>query len=195
MRKFSTALALGCLLAFPASALAGHGHHQVPPGNSGIDQYTESIPGAGGNHPTSGGGGGGNHSGGGGNAPTVSSSVTQALNSQGAAGQGAANLATGTAPKVRGEATGSGNAGAGGSGGSKGAGHGSANGADEGTGASSAGSGGHGSGADAVAAELTGSGTGNGMGIFLPIILASTLVGALVLVALRLRRGPQQTGS
>jgi hypothetical protein len=33
------------------------------------------------------------------------------------------------------------------------------------------------------------------MGIFLPIILGAALIGALGLVALRLLRGPQQTGS
>ena len=55
-------------------------------------------------------------------------------------------------------------------------------------------SGGSGSGVDAIAAELTGSGVDNGMGIFLPIILGAALIGALGLVALRLRRGPQQTG-
>jgi len=48
---------------------------------------------------------------------------------------------------------------------------------------------------DAIAAELTGSGVDNGMGIFLPIILGAALIGALGLVALRLLRGPQQTGS
>ena len=54
---------------------------------------------------------------------------------------------------------------------------------------------GSGSGVDAIAAELTGSGVDNGMGILLPIILGVALIGALGLVALRLRRGPQQTGS
>src|SRR4029079_6737880 len=65
VKKLVTTLAIGSLLVFPATALAGNGgHHSVPPGNSGLDQYTENIPGAGGNHPT--GGGGSHHPGGGG---------------------------------------------------------------------------------------------------------------------------------
>lgn len=41
-------------LALPASAAAGQG--KVPPGVSGAEQYTESLPGPGGNQPTGGGG-------------------------------------------------------------------------------------------------------------------------------------------
>jgi hypothetical protein len=191
-----TTLAIGSLLVLPATALAGNGgHHRVPPGNSGIDQYTESIPGAGGNHPTGGHHGGGG--GGGGNGSSVSPGVTSTLNSQGPAGQGAANLATATAPDVGGAGHGgNAQAGQGGKGGgpanAKGGSGTTAGGATSG---GSAASGGSGSGVDAIAAELTGAGVDNGMGIFLPIILGAALVGALALVALRLRRGPQQTGS
>ena len=212
MTKLVTTLAIGSLLAFPATALAGHGgHHSVPPGNSGLDQYTENIPGAGGNHPT---GGGGSHhqgGGGGGNGSAVSPGVTNTLNSQGAAGQGAASLATATAPDVGGPAQHGGNAQAtqgGNTQGGKGGGSANATGnananAKGGNGATAGGaahsgnaaSGNSGSGVDAIAAELTGSGVDNGMGIFLPIILGVALVGALALVALRLRRGPQQTES
>jgi hypothetical protein len=203
--KLVTTLAIGALLALPATALAGHGgHHNVPPGNSGLDQYTENIPGAGGNHPT---GGGGSHhqgGGGGGNGSSVSPGVTSTLDSQGPAGQGAASLATATAPDVGGPAQHGGAAQAaqggksGGSasatGNSKGGNGASAGGAAHGGNAAS-GDSGSGSGVDAIAAELTGAGVDNGMGIFLPIILGVALVGALALVAFRLRRGPQQTGS
>ena len=41
------------LVAGPGSALAAN---PIPPGNSGADQYTEGVPGAGGNEPSSGGG-------------------------------------------------------------------------------------------------------------------------------------------
>jgi hypothetical protein len=208
--KLATTLAIGSLLAFPATALAGHGgHHNVPPGNSGLDQYTENIPGAGGNHPT--GGGGGSHhqgGGGGGNGSSVSPGVTSTLNSQGPAGQGAASLATATAPDVGGPAHHGGTAQApqGGKGGGSANATGNANthakGANAGTsggaahsGNAASGNSGSGSGVDAIAAELTGAGVDNGMGVFLPIILGVALVGALALVALRLRRGPQQTGS
>src|SRR5213595_12918 len=101
VKKLVTTLAIGSLLVFPATALAGNGgHHSVPPGNSGLDQYTENIPGAGGNHPT---GGGGSHhpgGGGGGSGSSVSPGVTRTLDSQGPAGQGAASLAAATAPDV-----------------------------------------------------------------------------------------------
>jgi hypothetical protein len=200
--KLVTTLAIGSLLAFPATALAGHGgHNNVPPGNSGLDQYTENIPGAGGNHPTGGGGSHHHGGGGGGNGSSVSPGVTSTLDSQGSAGQGAASLATATAPDVGGPARHGDTAQAGKSGGSANA-TGNAN-AKGGNGATTGGaahagnaaSGGSGSGVDAIAAELTGAGVDNGMGIFLPIILGLALVGALALVALRLRRGPQQTGS
>jgi hypothetical protein len=193
VKKLVTTLAIGSLLVLPATALAGNGgHHSVPPGNSGLDQYTENIPGAGGNHPT---GGGGSHhpgGGGGGSGSSVSPGVTHTLDSQGPAGQGAASLAAATAPDVGGNAP----AGHGGkSGGSANAKGGSGTTAGGAASRGNAASGGSGSGVDAIAAELTGSGVDNGMGIFLPIILGAALIGALGLVALRLRRGPQQTGS
>ena len=105
VKKLVTTLAIGSLLVLPATALAGNGgHHSVPPGNSGLDQYTENIPGAGGNHPT---GGGGSHhpgGGGGGSGSSVTPGVTHTLDSQGPAGQGAASLAAATAPDVGGNA-------------------------------------------------------------------------------------------
>jgi hypothetical protein len=193
VKKLVTTLAIGSLLVLPATALAGNGgHHSVPPGNSGLDQYTENIPGAGGNHPT---GGGGSHhpgGGGGGSGSSVSPGVTHTLDSQGPAGQGAANLAAATAPDVGGNAPAGHGGKSGGSANAKGGSGTTASGAASG---GNAASGGSGSGVDAIAAELTGSGVDNGMGIFLPIILGAALIGALGLVALRLRRGPQQTGS
>lgn len=186
MRKISAMIAMGVVLAFATSASAGHrSHHYVPPGNSGIDQYTESIPGAGGNHPTSGG-----HGGGGGNPSAVSPSVIRMLNSQGPAGRGAARLATATAPNLRGtgaDSTGGAgrNATAGNGGGSR-----AASGGND-----ASGSAGSGSGAKAIGAELTGSGADTGMGIWLPIILGSTLAAALALTVLRWRRESRRTGT
>jgi hypothetical protein len=199
VKKLVTTLAIGSLLVLPATALAGNGgHHSVPPGNSGLDQYTENIPGAGGNHPT---GGGGSHhpgGGGGGSGSSVTPGVTHTLDSQGPAGQGAASLAAATAPDVGGNAPAGHGGKSGGSANAKGGSGTTASGAASGGNAPSGGnaaSGGSGSGVDAIAAELTGSGVDNGMGIFLPIILGAALIGALGLVVLRLRRGPQQTGS
>ena len=54
-------LVAGILLALAAPAAAGA--QAVPPGNSGVDQYQESIPGAGGNRPTGPSAGAGNASG------------------------------------------------------------------------------------------------------------------------------------
>jgi hypothetical protein len=193
VKKLVTTLAIGSLLVLPATALAGNGgHHSVPPGNSGLDQYTENIPGAGGNHPT---GGGGSHhpgGGGGGSGSSVTPGVTHTLDSQGPAGQGAASLAAATAPDVGGNAPAGHPGKSGGSANAKGGSGTTASGAASG---GNAAPGGSGSGVDAIAAELTGSGVDNGMGIFLPIILGAALIGALGLVALRLRRGPPQTGS
>jgi hypothetical protein len=193
VKKLVTTLAIGSLLVLPATALAGNGgHHSVPPGNSGLDQYTENIPGAGGNHPT---GGGGSHhpgGGGGGSGSSVTPGVAHTLDSQGPAGQGAASLAAATAPDVGGNAPAGHGGKSGGSANAKGGSGTTASGAASG---GNAAPGGSGSGVDAIAAELTGSGVDNGMGIFLPIILGAALIGALGLVALRLRRGPPQTGS
>jgi hypothetical protein len=195
MRKISAMIAMGVVLAFATSASAGHRtHNQVPPGNSGIDQYTESIPGAGGNHPTSGGHGGGNVGGGGGNPSAVSPSVIRTLSSQGPAGRGAARLATATAPNLRGTGADSiraaGRNASTGNGGGNG---GSERGTSRGNGAGD--SAGSGSAAKAIGAELTGSGADTGMGIWLPIILGSTLAAALALTVLRWRRESRRAGT
>src|SRR5215216_5554545 len=112
MRRVCFLIATAAALAFPSFALAGHGHHHggnVPPGNSGIGQYQETVPGAGGNHPTSHGGGGGSGNGGGGGAqPAISPATAQALAAQGSAGQATANLANATAPQNGAGARGSG---------------------------------------------------------------------------------------
>jgi phage tail tape-measure protein len=90
-------------LALPAAAVA----QDVPPGNSGIDQYQESIPGVGGNRPTGGSGSGG--SGGSGTASTggsvsgseqsrISPSTVRKLDKQGADGKATAAAAAATAP-------------------------------------------------------------------------------------------------
>jgi hypothetical protein len=197
MRKISAMIAMGVVLAFATSASAGHrSHHYVPPGNSGIDQYTESIPGAGGNHPTSGG-----HGGGGGNPSAVSPSVIRTLNSQGPAGRGAARLATATAPNLRGTGAdstgGAGRNASAGNGGGSGAASGGNVGSERGTsgGNDASGSAGSGSGARAIGAELTGSGADTGMGIWLPIILGSTLAAALAFTVLRWRRESRRPGT
>ena len=87
-------------MALPAAA----GAQDVPSGNSGIDQYRESVPSVGGNKPT---GpkpsGGGNASGTGsasgtGAVPGEAPNTSQSLEKLGPEGQGAAKAAASTAP-------------------------------------------------------------------------------------------------
>jgi hypothetical protein len=99
MRGISLTL-LVCALGLPAAVVA----QDVPPGNSGIDQYKESVPGVGGNRPTggSGSGGSGTASTGG---PTSASgesrippSTVRKLDKQGPDGKATAAAAAATAP-------------------------------------------------------------------------------------------------
>jgi hypothetical protein len=165
MRKSCVAILAAALLAAPAVTQA---QQSLPPGNSGVDQYTENVPGPGGDKPTSddeggSGGSGGSGSGGAGNGE-LSASEAQALSDQGANGAAAAQLAEQTAPETaktnaRVE-------------------HRSGDGGDDG-----------GFSADDVFSALTGSDSA-GMGVFLPILLGATLLAAIAVGATRmLRRG------
>jgi hypothetical protein len=106
MRAISLTL-LVFALALPAAAVA----QDVPPGNSGIDQYQESVPGVGGNRPAgeSGSGGSGTSSGGSGTASPggstsasgksqISPSTIRKLDKQGPDGKATAAVAAATAP-------------------------------------------------------------------------------------------------
>jgi hypothetical protein len=90
----SLSILLGCLVlaALPADAAAVKQH--APPGNSGIDEYVESIPDARGNRPTeripSKGG-----------ADRLDPRARRALLARGPEGEAAANLAGATAPAKR----------------------------------------------------------------------------------------------
>lgn len=91
----STLIGLLVALALPATASA-RGQTVAPPGNSGVNQYVESVPTAKGNRPTatiSPGGGGGNTRGGTGNTGGGGSAGrTSAASGNGAAGGGASPL-------------------------------------------------------------------------------------------------------
>jgi hypothetical protein len=97
-------LVAGILLALVAPAAAGA--QAVPPGNSGVDQYQESIPGAGGNRPTgpsAGPGkasGAGNSSGGAvsGGGSRIAPSTAKQLDKLGPDGKATAAIAGATAP-------------------------------------------------------------------------------------------------
>ena len=107
MRRVAIALAL--LLALPASAEASK--TIAPPGNSGVGQYVETVPTAGGGRPTStvhpgggavghpGGPGGTSSGGGAGGGSAITPSTQHALAAQGPAGVAAAALAEATAPQ------------------------------------------------------------------------------------------------
>jgi hypothetical protein len=179
------AIALVLALAIPASAQA-RVHTIAPPGNSGVGQYLETVPTAGGAqpsntvHPVAGAVGGsgkppGGSAGTSGTAGTngsagttgatggdaISSSTRRALAEQGPTGTAAAGLANATAPAPPRRAE---------------------------HGAATAVSGGGSSPAASVLKSLTGSSSGSGLGPLLPSLLIASLLGAAVLALLRRRR-------
>lgn len=91
------ALAAGVLVG-PLQAQAAPVNCQAPPGTSGIDQYCETVPTAGGDQGTSGGGGGSSgHSGHSGSVGgSVSRRTATALRDSGATGKAILGLSTGS---------------------------------------------------------------------------------------------------
>jgi hypothetical protein len=160
------------LVAAPAGAAAKpgcQGHTVSPHGNSEADQYSETIPGACGNHPPAAGNPAESPNG------TVPDQTLQRLESLGTGGRNAAGLAQANAPaRARGQ---------GGAGGSRG-----------GANATQAGAGeaGDGGALAGVGRALGGSpGHGEGMGFVLPLVLAGTLVAGVAYWLMRRRRaGP-----
>ena len=104
LRLCTLALAgLLALLALPATGLAQGGcgnQTTTPPGNSEVDQYTETVPGACGNQSPGGGGGSTDGSGGSDDGSAVPQSTVDQLSSEGAAGEAAAGLAVANAPRA-----------------------------------------------------------------------------------------------
>lgn len=166
------AIALVLALGAPASAQA-RVHTIAPPGNSGVGQYLETVPTAGGAQPsntvhplvgTARGSGPNSGAGGTGGSPggdPLSPSTRRDLAKRGPAGAAAAALAQATAPTA-----------------TRGA----------GAGARSAVSGGGASPATSVLKSLTGSSSGSGLGPLLPSLLVLSLLGAALLAVLRRRR-------
>ena len=196
MRKLPLLLALTALLAFPPYT-SGQGP------DSGIDQYQENIPGAGGDRPSDGGNKGSGGSGGsvegpggtggsgsaGGTGSALSPQALDTLEAQGPVGAAVAGLAEATAPSA-GARSAAGDRGApGGAGPRKGQG-------DEAsvTAASEEGASEEGSGPANVLDALFG-GLGGGMGIALPIILGGGLLAALLSLVARHRRGGEHAPS
>lgn len=167
MRWITLSIAvLAAAIVAPGVAVA----QELPPGSSGVDQYTENIPGPGGDKPSNGldKPDGGNSDGG--NLPP---GVAEELAAQGADGTRAAILADVTAPErsKRGE---------------KARGDGGAAGEAAGDGADGGGT------IAGIVSALVGS--DGGMGVFLPILLVVTLLVALAVAATRLRRRGQPAG-
>lgn len=176
MRRIAIALAVA--LATPSWAQA-RTHTIAPPGNSGVGQYVETLPTAGGGQPTStvhsGGAGGPVGRGGTGGGPgssggAVASSTQRALARQGPIGDATAALAQATAPRRTRPAARSG--------------HGRAN--PSGLGAS--GGGGGSSPSTSVLKALSGSTSSGGLGPLLPIALIGSVLAAAVLTLVRRRR-------
>jgi hypothetical protein len=156
VRACLVTLACAVAVTFPSGAIAAS---CAPPGNSGVDQYFETVPGAGCNKsaiPGSGGGGQGGHGSG------LSPSTSRQLASQGPAGRAVAQLVATTGP---------GAAGSSGATGKPGTKPGSAGNAIP-----------SGNGSNPISALLRplvhGTGAG-GTGLLLPLILVATLAAAL----------------
>jgi hypothetical protein len=97
MRKLilTVAALLALQVCFAASAMA---QQTLPPGNSGIDQYTENVPSAGGDKPTAGPGAGGGGGAAGGQTTVLSPGTKSKLDKLGANGKAAARAAEATGP-------------------------------------------------------------------------------------------------
>jgi hypothetical protein len=197
--KFAVTAAIGALVAALALPAAAGAEYYVPPGNSAVNQYTESFPSAGGES-----GGKKRHAAT--PAEAIGAGNAKRLKSKGADGHAAAEVAAETAPSNLVESTppaaptpdregDSGNEGdgqaAGGTGGGTGGGGngggpanqtGQGNAPDQGGGApatSSAERGGGSSGLGSVLGQATGLGSGGNLGLWLPLaILAAIGAGA-----------------
>ena len=159
---FAAAL-LALLAATPALA---QDKTVAPPGNSGVDEYLEVVPGAGGDTPASGAKGGGSETSTSPSAALGSKTATR-LEQLGADGKKAAELAAAGAPTDRATAR------------KRAKGDVLGDGAQEGK--SIAGDGGGRVGTIATAL----SGEGGGMGLLFPLLLGGTLAAALALFAAR----------
>lgn len=189
MTRFAALVAVAAGLLLPASALA---EYYVPPGNSAANQYTESLPSAGGESAGKGGGGGTKAP-----ARSLGARNVHKLEAQGPAGEATAEVAAETAPPASlviaddGSAKGSGNTGGKqhqqGSGTSS---QGGQNGGaattltnvhvDQPTGSSGIGE---------VLAQATGSSDDGNLGLWLPLVIVLTVV-ASIAYRLRPHQGP-----
>ena len=163
-------LLTGMALALGLPAAAG-AQTTVPPGNSGANQYTETLPGAGGNEPTSDIGHGKNDS----PQKALGKKHADRLESLGPAGQATANLAAKGAPVPAGTQAHGHHRAKGGAGGGNNSRTPPAN-----PGGSS--------GAGQIFHQLVGSDSGSeGMGALLPLLIGVAALSAAAFVAIRRR--------
>jgi hypothetical protein len=165
-------------LAFPAGSLAAS---CAPPGNAGVDQYLETVPGANCNH--SSGGGGGHH--GGGSLPPGTSAQ---LSKQGAVGSAVKRLVASS-----GVSSNSGGSGAAAGQSGNGTGHSKSIGKSVSVPTANLSGSGRNPLSGLLHPVLTGDSSG-GIGVLLPVVLGSALGVALLMTVLRRRfrsTGPQ----
>jgi hypothetical protein len=167
---------IAALVAFPAGSLAAS---CAPPGNAGVNQYVETVPGASCGHSTTSGGG---HQGGG----TLPPGTGAQLANQGSVGNAVKRLVASSGVTSRGSGSGAAGSGTGKT-------HSKSSGKSAGIPAANV----SGSGRDPLSGlvhpVLTGSSSG-GIGVLLPVLLGSALALALLLTVLRRRfhsTGPQ----
>jgi hypothetical protein len=180
-------------LALPGAALA---EYYVPPGNSAANQYTETLPSAGGD---SAGKGKGVTP-----AQALGAKNAHKLEAEGPAGKAAAELAAETAPVIVEPSAGDNSDNGGANNGGNGSGQGSGNVANGNTGGGQAGepvvtpqtttatpvsSSSGSSGLGSVLGQATGVSDDGSLGLWLPLIIIATIAGTLA-YRLRLRHGP-----
>jgi hypothetical protein len=160
VKRLALVICIAACVALPASAAAkNHPRYLTPPGNSGITQYSEVVPSAGGNTPTSG------HPA----APPSQAppAARHALAGSGKSRQELLGFVASTAPPAAAKHS------------SKHGGSGSSPGRHAVSAASAANPSGS-SGLASFVKSLAGSGGGSGgMGLILPLILGATLLGAV----------------
>ena len=175
LRSFGVASALAAfaLIAGAPAATAQCPQAPVSPGNSEVDQYQETIPGAcgdqkpGGDESGSGSGGGSGDGGG-----SVTPDTASDLDSLGSDGAAVAGLAAATGPGVAAADGGKGDGGDGSF--------------SAGTVAAGSSSSGDGSAIEALTRGLGGD-SGGGIGILLPVLLIGTVIAVIAGVAIRSR--------
>ena len=169
---------LPVILAFAALAVLS-ATAQASSGDPQIDQYTESIPNAGGSDETGGGGGGNGGSGGDGEGAVLTPEQSENLQAQGADGAGVADLAEETAPGSNNGANannGNGNASSG-------------QGNDENISSTPASA----SANPASGGAESSSDSGDGMGVILPLLLLAAVAAAGIVFFIRRRGGSTQS--